>query len=112
METLIIEGNSEQIGALKAFLKAVGMTFKTEIDATDYLLSNSANKTELLESIKEARTEKPEKLTSMIYGNRVHRKSGIATCLLETDRKSTDAEEDSGTVRIDCGFAFCWDWKA
>jgi hypothetical protein len=62
METLIIEGNSEQIGALKAFLRAVGMNFKTESDATDYLLSNSANKTELLESIKEAKDGKTRKI--------------------------------------------------
>lgn len=62
METLIIEGNSEQIDALKAFLKAVGMKFKAETDATDYLLSNSANKTELLNSLNEAKTGKTRKI--------------------------------------------------
>lgn len=54
METLIIEGDSEQIAALKAFLKTVGISFKTETETTEYLLSNSTNKKELLASMQEA----------------------------------------------------------
>lgn len=55
MATLIIEGDNDQIATVKAFLKSVGINFRTEQDTTDYLLSNSSNKTELLDSIKEAR---------------------------------------------------------
>jgi len=49
METLIIQGDSEQIATLKAFFKTVGINFKTEQeqDSTSYLLSNSANRSEL-----------------------------------------------------------------
>lgn len=54
METLIIEGDNDQIATVKAFLKSVGINFRTEQDATEYLLSNSSNKTELLDSVKEA----------------------------------------------------------
>ncbi len=62
METLIVQGDSEQIAALKAFLKTVGINFKTEQDSTSYLLSNSANRSELLDSIKEADEGKTKKV--------------------------------------------------
>lgn len=55
MATLIIEGDNDQIATVKAFLETVGIRFRTEQDATDYLLSNSSNTTELLDSIKEAK---------------------------------------------------------
>jgi len=54
METLIIEGDNDQIATVKAFLKSLGINFRSEQDATEYLLSNSSNKTELLDSVKEA----------------------------------------------------------
>lgn len=54
METLIIEGDNDQIATVKAFLKSLGIDFRSEQDATEYLLSNSSNKTELLDSVKEA----------------------------------------------------------
>ncbi|WP_439585462.1 hypothetical protein [Dyadobacter bucti] len=64
METLIVQGDSEQIATLKAFLKTVGINFKTEHeqDSTSYLLSNSANRSELLDSIKEADEGKTKKV--------------------------------------------------
>ena len=62
MATLIIEGDNDQIATVKAFLKSVGISFRTEQDATEYLLSNSSNKTELLDSIKEARDNNTRKL--------------------------------------------------
>lgn len=55
MATLIIEGDNDQIATVKAFLETVGIRFRTEHDATDYLLSNSSNTTELLDSIREAK---------------------------------------------------------
>ncbi|SDF25415.1 hypothetical protein SAMN04487996_109319 [Dyadobacter soli] len=54
MATLIIEGDNDQIATVKAFLNSVGINFRTEQDATEYLLSNSSNTTELLDSVKEA----------------------------------------------------------
>jgi hypothetical protein len=64
METLIIQGDNEQISTLKAFLQTVGLSYTTcrEQDATDFLLSNSTNKTELLDSIQEARDGKTRKI--------------------------------------------------
>jgi hypothetical protein len=62
MATLIIEGDNDQIATVKAFLETVGIRFWTEQDATDYLLSNSSNTTELLDSIKEARDGKTQKI--------------------------------------------------
>ncbi|MCE7067953.1 hypothetical protein [Dyadobacter sp. CY326] len=64
METLIIQGEGEQISTLKAFLATVGISYKTvqEEDTTDYLLSNSTNKTQLLDSIQEAKDGKTRKL--------------------------------------------------
>lgn len=62
MATLIVEGDNDQIATVKAFLKSVGINFRTELDATDYLLSNSSNKTELLDSIKEAREGNTRKI--------------------------------------------------
>ncbi|MCF0052978.1 hypothetical protein MUK70_19680 [Dyadobacter chenwenxiniae] len=64
METLIIQGDDEQISTLKAFLKTVGINYQTcqEQDTTDYLLSNSTNKTELLDSIQEAKDGKTRKI--------------------------------------------------
>jgi len=64
METLIIKGDDEQISTLKAFLKTEGIDYKScnEQEATDYLLSNSTNKTELLDSIQEAKDGKTRKL--------------------------------------------------
>lgn len=62
MATLIIEGDSDQIDTVKGFLKTLGITFRTEQDATDYLLSSTANKTELLDSIKEARAGNARKV--------------------------------------------------
>ncbi|MCF2491223.1 hypothetical protein [Dyadobacter sp. CY347] len=64
METLIIQGDNEQISTLKAFLETVGISYKTcqDQDTTDYLLSNSTNKTELLDSIQEAKDGKTRKI--------------------------------------------------
>lgn len=62
MATLIIEGDNDQIATVKAFLQSAGIGFRTEQDATDYLLSNSANTTELLKSIEEAKAGKKETL--------------------------------------------------
>ncbi|MNL50483.1 hypothetical protein D3C87_1735020 [compost metagenome] len=62
MATLIIEGDNDQIATVKAFLKSVGINFRTEQDDTEYLLSSSSNKTELLDSIKEARDNTTRKL--------------------------------------------------
>jgi hypothetical protein len=63
METLIVQGDSDQISTLKAFLRTVGIEFKTEADATDYLLSSSANKKELIDSINEANEGKTKKVS-------------------------------------------------
>ncbi len=62
MATLIIEGDNDQIATVKAFLKSVGIGFRTEQDTTEYLLSNSSNKTELLDFIEEAKAGKGQKL--------------------------------------------------
>lgn len=62
MATLIIEGDNDQIATVKAFLKSVGISFRAEQDATEYLLSNSSNTTELLDSIQEAREGNTRKI--------------------------------------------------
>ena len=64
METLIIQGDGEQISTLKAFLETVGISYRTlqDGDTTEYLLSNSTNKTELLDSIQEAKDGKTRKI--------------------------------------------------
>ncbi len=62
METLIIQAESEQIAALKAFFKSVGITFKTELDTTEYLMSNEVNRKELADSIQEAKEGKTQKV--------------------------------------------------
>ncbi|MCF0071902.1 hypothetical protein LZD49_15600 [Dyadobacter sp. CY261] len=62
MATLIIEGDNDQIATVKAFLETVGITFRAEQDTTEYLLSNSSNTTELLDSIEEARAGKTHQL--------------------------------------------------
>ncbi|WP_439557106.1 DUF2683 family protein [Dyadobacter sp.] len=62
METLIIQAESEQIAALKAFFKSVGIQFKTEQDTTEYLVSTEANRKELIDSMQEAQEGKTQKV--------------------------------------------------
>ncbi|TLV00687.1 hypothetical protein [Dyadobacter luticola] len=62
METLIVEGDSQQIATLKEYLKTIGISFRSEQDTTEYLLSNPSNKTELLDSIAEADLGKTKKI--------------------------------------------------
>ncbi len=63
-QTLIIEAEINKIRALKAFLTAFGISYRTEktkySDTTDYLLSSQANKNRLHESIEQLNSGKTE----------------------------------------------------
>jgi len=63
-QTLIIEAENNKIKALKAFLTAFGISYRTEktkySDTTDYLLSSQANKNRLHESIEQLNSGKTE----------------------------------------------------
>lgn len=56
-QTLIIEAENDKIKALKAFLTAFGINYRTEKnspkDTTEYLMSSPKNRKRLLESIEQ-----------------------------------------------------------
>jgi hypothetical protein len=63
-QTLIIEAKNNKIKALKAFLTAFGISYRTEktkySDTTEYLLSSKANKNRVQESIEQLNSGKTE----------------------------------------------------
>jgi hypothetical protein len=63
-QTLIIEAENNKIKALKAFLTAFGISYRTEktkySDTTEYLLSSKANKNRVQESIEQLNSGKTE----------------------------------------------------
>ncbi|MFN3487930.1 MAG: hypothetical protein ACK4YV_02305 [Emticicia sp.] len=61
---MIIEAENDKIKALKAFLTAFGINYRTEknepADTTEYLMSSSKNKKRLLESIEQLNNGKTQ----------------------------------------------------